>query len=194
MPDLIAVDPGDVHVGVAFFDHVRNGLGEVEAEWECVDTQEFEPDVFTDALAETLIDNDINTLVFERWRLYGDHSRNQIGSEFPTAQLIGVMKYLVRINNHHAERHRAVEEDGKMLTCELPGGYCADPRKAPHHVPIIGQMADIKKPTIGILRHKGIKSTAKRLKAGGHCYDAELHGWYHILHGSEDPRWNGPAK
>lgn len=185
MASLIAIDPGDVHVGVAFFETVNDEWREAEGdgEWECVDTQEFTPDEFVDALAETIFDNGIEVLVYERFRLYGDKSREQIGSEFPTAQLIGVIKYLVRVRNAHVQRHEDAEANGWMMTCELTGGQCQDPAKRPHRIEIVGQMADIKKPTTGILRTKKVKSTAKAQKTGGHCFDAELHGYYYILHG-----------
>lgn len=183
---LIAVDPGDTHVGVAFFetDDPNPWTGGGGDKWECVDAQEWSPMDFADAVGETLLAGEIETLVIERFRLYGDKAQEQTGSEFETAQLIGILKYLVRLNNMHVARHEAVEEGGGLLPCEQRGGTCQD--GTPYrHVTLALQMADIKKPTIGVLRSRKIKSTAKREAAGGHAFDAELHGWYYILKGSE---------
>lgn len=185
---LLAVDPGDTHVGVAFFetDDPDPWTGEGGEKWECIDAQEWKPMDFADAVAETLIAGEIETLVIERFRLYGDKAQEQTGSEFETAQLIGILKYLVRINNMHVERHRHADQigSGEILSCEQRGGTCQDGTPF-RHVTLALQMADIKKPTVGILRKRGVKSVAKRERAGGHAYDAELHGWYYILKGSE---------
>lgn len=181
---LIAVDPGDRHVGVAFFEAETADpwAAENALEWECVDAQEWKPQEFEDGLASALLAGDVQALVFERFRLYGDKAQEQTGSEFETSQLIGVMKFLVRIHNAHATRHAQAERDlNGLLPCEQRGQSCADPRVAPKPVVIHGQMADIKVPTRAILRKRGVKSTAARLKAGGHAADAELHGWKYLL-------------
>lgn len=180
--ELIAIDPGDVHVGVAFFATDEDGA------WYCQDAQQIEHDDFLDGLAHMILMERQTppTVVFERFRLYGDKSKEQTGSEFLTAQMIGVIKYLVRVHNDHVSRHDDAEARGKMMTCELQGGTCAEPKDRPQRIEIVGQMADIKKPTAGILRTKKIKSVGKvAIKEnpgwGIHCVDAELHGWYHIL-------------
>lgn len=190
MSNLIAIDPGDVYVGVAFFETTGDPWRESEDKtWSCVDAQELTPDEFVDAFALSLLDGDsYDAVIFERFRLYEDKSGEQVGSEFPTSQLIGVIKYLVRARNEHVDRHDAAEANGWMMTCELQGGTCADPAKRPHRVELVGQMADIKKPTRGILKTKHIKSVARPIARENyhgrdHCVDAELHGWYWILHG-----------
>lgn len=174
---LISIDPGDKHVGVAFFH--RDGYGV----WECVDAQEFEPEEFILAFMELVLDvtEPLEWIVFERFRLYEDKSAEQRGSEFPTAQLIGQIKLVHLIHSQHMDKHDEInaEKSNRLLPCEAPGQR--HNIREPHRVQIAGYMADIKKPTTGILRHKGIKSTASQLKAGGHCKDAELHGYYHIL-------------
>lgn len=180
--ELIAIDPGDRWTGVAFFATDEDGL------WYCQDAQEFSPHDLEDALAELLLDTSVPPpiVVYEKWRLYADKAKEQTGSEFEASQHIGVIKFLVRVHNAHAERHILAEEQGKMMTCELSGGSCADPANRPQMVTIVKQPADIKKPTAGILRHKKIKSVAKpisrELYSGrDHVVDAELHGWKHIL-------------
>ena len=176
---LIAVDPGDVHVGVAFFE---SATPSIDLSWECVDTQEMTPEEFEDALLETFLSGDIDVLVVEKFRLYADKAAMQTGSEFRTSQLIGVAKYLHRIHTVHADKHAEVDAIGKFLSCQLPGGSCAEPGTKARPVVLAIQPADIKKSTTGILRTKGIKSVAK--KNGdklGHQVDAELHGWRYIL-------------
>lgn len=180
--ELIAIDPGDEHVGVAFF--ATDGDGK----WYCQDAQQIDdPDGFEEALAEMLLDRLAPPIVvFEIFRLYGDKAQLQKGSQFRTSQMIGVIKFICRTRNAHADRHEEAEAVGQLMSCEAPYGQCADPKDRPQRVEIIGQVADIKKPTAGILRHKKIKSVGKVAKRdnpgwGDHCIDAELHGWKHIL-------------
>ena len=172
---MIAVDPGDVHVGVAFFE---SATPSVDESWKCVDTQEMTPEDFEDALLETFLDGDIDVLVYEKFFLYESKSGEQVGSEFRTSQLIGVIKYLHRMQQIHADKHAEVDKIGKFLDCQLPGGTCADPKIKARPVALVVQQADIKKPTAGILRTKGIKSLAKKNGDSlGHQVDAELHGY-----------------
>lgn len=180
---VIAVDPGDRWTGVAFF------ATDAEGKWFCEDAQEFDPHDFEDALAQLIFDRDGTpppTVVIEKWRLYGDKAKQQTGSEFEACQHIGVIKYLVRANNAHAEKHDEAEAAGKMMTCELQGKMCADPAHRPQRIDVVVQGAEIKKPTRGILNHKKIKSVAKPIAKElygnrDHIVDAELHGWKHIL-------------
>lgn len=188
MAALIAIDPGDRYTGVAFFDLKTNDIGELldPPEWECVDAQEFDPIEFLDALAETVMASEVETIVYERFRLYGDKANEQKGSEFLTAQGIGVIKFIARIHNAHVQKHLDAEKRGSILSCEMTGQPCAT--AMPRRVEVVGQMADIKKPAAGILRHKGIKSVAKPIarkeyEGRDHIVDAELHGWYYLLHG-----------
>lgn len=182
--NLIAIDPGDRWTGVAFF--VEDP--EEENGWYCADAQEFDPQEFEDALAETVLAGDVDIVVYERWRLYADKAMTQTGSEFIASQSIGAFKFILRNHNRHADAHAYVDTMGGLLTCEQPGGVCHDPAKRPtiKHVKIYGQMADIKKPTRAILKRKGIKSVAKPIASkeyGGreHVVDAELHGWHYLM-------------
>ena len=179
--DLIAIDPGDKYVGVAFFAMNADG------EWYCQDAAQLEPAEFEDGFAELILAEEAPPIVvYERWRLYADHAKEKSGNEFLASQQIGVIKYICRVRNDHVARHAKAEADGKMMSCELQGGQCADPARRVQPVEIYKQGAEIKKPTAGILRHKGIKSVGKARKKenpgwGDHCVDAELHGWKHIL-------------
>lgn len=186
MTNLIAIDPGDRWTGVAFFETDEDE----PTGWRCTDAQEWDPDEFEDALAETILAGDVDIVVYERFRLYGDKAKEQKGSEFDTAQSIGVFKFIIRNHNRHAEAHDWVDKNGGMLTCEQPGGVCHDPERRPSVKVVIlhGQFADIKKPTAGILRKKKIKSVAKPIsrelyEGRDHVVDAELHGWKYILDG-----------
>lgn len=179
--ELIAIDPGDQYVGVAFFATNDDG------EWYCQDTQQMEPDEFIDGFAELIFDSPTPPIVvYESFRLYGDKAKLQTGSEMLTSQMIGVIKYICRVRNAHVARHEAAEAAGRIMSCEQRGGQCADPENRPQAVPVFSQRADIQKPTTGILRHKKIKSVGKAMKKdnpgwGDHVISAELHGWHHIL-------------
>lgn len=180
--ELIAIDPGDVYTGVAFFTRDENG------EWYCQDAIEMRWEEFQDAFADLIyVDRDWpRWVIYERFRLYEDKAQEQKGSEFLTAQLIGVIKFIVRVHNLHVDRHMVALEQGKMLSCELQGGICQDPNNQPYAITIHGQMADIKKPARGILRYLKIKSVAKAIArelyhGRDHIIDAELHGWKYIL-------------
>ena len=95
--ELIAIDPGDEHIGVAFFGRTDDG------QWYCQDVQQIDgPDEFEDALLETLLTTPVPlTVVYEKFRLYEDKAKLQKGSEFRTAQMIGVIKFIVRQRHHH---------------------------------------------------------------------------------------------
>lgn len=182
MSRLIAIDPGDRWTGVAFFEQTDKG------HWFCDGASEFGREEFEDAFAELLlVDHDTpEYVIFEKFRLYADKAKTQTGSEFDTAQIIGVIKYLTRVHNEHAAKHDEVEKIGRFLTCELEGHPCEDPLRRPKPIELVKQPADIKKPITGILRHKKIKSVTKPISKeyyGGrdHVVDAELHGWYYIL-------------
>lgn len=177
---LIAVDPGDVHCGVAVFKDDGDG-------WYYSSGIELPPDDFEEALARDIVAGDVDILAYERFRLYADKSREQKGSEFRTSQCIGAMEFMTRSHNAHVTLHQRADarEPGAppLLTCELPGAPCNDPsRVVLRPVAVYREFADIKKPIAGILRTMRFKSGAKIHKLGPHCYDAELHGWYCILH------------
>lgn len=183
---IIAVDPGDKYVGVAFFERADNEYG-----WECVDCQQTDPETFLDSLPETLVSGDLEVLVFEIFRLYPDLAQKQQGSEMETSQMIGAIKWMVRAHNKHQQRHLSAEFEGLLAPCELQGGTCADPEKKVKPVGLVGQRADIQKPTAGILRHKKIKSVGRQVKKehpgwGDHVISAELHGWHYLMNGGSD--------
>ena len=153
MTELISIDPGDKHVGVAWFSN-RESISAPERGWACVDTMEWEPEPFADWF-QGLVDTDkIDIVVFEKFRLYPDKAAQQTGSEFETSQLIGIIKYIVRRHN------------------DQPGAK---------QIEIVKQPAEIQQPTQGILRTRRIKSTSKQQGTGTHTLSAELHGWHFVL-------------
>lgn len=69
-------------------------------------------------------------------------------------------------------------------TCEVIGviKYLC----ALHGVELVMQSATIKKPTEGHMRAKKIPNKAVKMKAGGHCKDAVLHGQHYLMNKTGD--------
>ena len=164
---LLAVDPGEVHVGVAVFVETSDG-------WRCTATVELNPfgwvRLYDAILASALRPH---YLVIEDFRLYGHLAMTQVGSSMATSQLIGWTSYATLLfNDSLADRllfNDSLAEDQPTA--------------------VVLQGAQIKKPTQAVLRAHRIRSTAKAARAGGHAFDAELHGWFYILGALEgDPR------
>lgn len=91
LPDLwVSIDPGDVHVGVAWWH------GPV-----CFKAYESDPDTTVDRLlARITADHDqLRLVVYERFLLRGALAMQQQGSEFFTSQMIGVMRNDCRRHN-----------------------------------------------------------------------------------------------
>lgn len=184
-PALWAIDPGDEHVGLAAFVADESELG-----WRCFKAGELTPDQFADLYAWFALAGLLHTVVFERFRLYADKAEEQRGSEFLTSQLIGVIKWVCRQINEHAELHVA----GVNLSCMKRGGTCG-PDTVIQQIKVVSQQADVKKPIRGILRHRNVGSWAVRhrtaihegkktcSKERCHAVDAELHGWFWLLRG-----------
>lgn len=83
--DWVSVDPGDVHVGVCYW----NGR---EPQW----AKEFRPDEFVDWLILKMSNKELELVVYEIFLLYNHKAVQQTGSTFGTAELIGVMRHLCR--------------------------------------------------------------------------------------------------
>lgn len=150
MNAILSVDPGDVHVGTAWWGtHQLDTPGH----WRCYATQEYTPDQFEAVLGEAL-NAGLKTVVVEDFILDRSLAPQQAGSKMGTSQLIGSIKTLVRVHN----------------------------RDADHPAELVLQNRSIKTPTRGILRARRMRSKAKISRAGGHCLDAELHGYYYIEH------------
>ena len=152
---LVAIDPGP-HTGVAVFEHGRfdEETGQVEdykSGWRCVHVQEFEPLEFGRWLYTALIQHEVDAVVYETWQIYPDRVKALIGSKCETAEVIGMVKWLVADANARLY-HGAVD------LSELPAGA--------------------KLPVPAWCRARKIKATYKRLGVPGqHVKDAELLGW-----------------
>lgn len=156
---LLGIDPGDIHVGVAAFAEDRDGWP--RCEW----AREMEHDEATDFIVRQVSAYTVFGISLERFNLYEDQKDNQVGSEFKTCEQIGVIKFIVRVNN---------ENTG--LTGDQDNG---DPWSPPF-VRLWLQGADIKKPTRAQMKARGIERITP---VGSHHGDAEEHGWHRILRG-----------
>lgn len=154
-----AVDPGDVHVGIARF-------REDDETWECTEAKEFGHDEAADLIAAHLAMGVLDVLVVERFALYADKATQQIGSEMLTAQLIGVIRFVHRTYLDNRAKRRSEKT------------FIAGELAALRETVLEFQPASIQKPTTAICRAKGIKSEAK---GNAHAKSAELHGWHYIL-------------
>lgn len=88
---VVAIDPGDVHCGMALGVASTSGQFIVTRAWEAT------PDECADEVAGWLLAGELKAVVVERFSLYADQAQTQVGSSFPTVELIGVLKYLVRV-------------------------------------------------------------------------------------------------
>lgn len=173
MAELRAFDPGDVYTGVAYFrtpdgvrDPEKRNPEAIKYGWFCYDAKVVPPEVAEDELARDLLTGRVLYVVWERFRLYPDKAQEQSSSEFRTAQSIGAYRFITRQVND-----RRLELGYREIDVQVYG-------------------AEAKRPAREILRKKGIKSTARRLKAGPgeHAVDAELHGWHRIFDGLAHPQ------
>lgn len=148
---LIAIDPGDKHAGIAWFE-----------DDQCVMAGELDPDVCLDYLVAALkgeefkrapfggqIPTDPDVLVVEEYRLYPWRTQAQGFSIMSTAEMIGQIKLVYRL----------FAQEGVLL---------------------VMQGSSILKPTAKIAAARGIQSKARELGAGPHARSAELHGVYAI--------------
>lgn len=88
---VVAIDPGDVHCGMAL------GIVSTSGQFQCVRAWEATPDECADEVAGWLLAGELQAVVVERFSLYADKAATQTGSTMPTAELVGVLKYLVRV-------------------------------------------------------------------------------------------------
>lgn len=93
---LLAVDPGDEHVGVAWFDKQGDA-------WGCVYVEEMTPEQFRRYIGPALRSGFFRWFVLESFALYGEKALQQTGSEMETSQLIGVCKYVVEEVNRESQ-------------------------------------------------------------------------------------------
>lgn len=174
LPTLWAMDPGGEHVGMAEFQRD-------DERWHCIKAWETTPDHAVDLVANRLLFGLIDHFVGETWRLFPDKAASLSYSDMPTSQMIGAVKYVIKVSNRSFARH-AKECPFHAGTCDRRhndglADYCAI-----RQIDVLEewQHPDIKQPTYALLRSRGIKSTAVRDQAGGHAKDAECHGWHYL--------------
>lgn len=85
---LVAIDPGETHVGIARFESRDDGR-----RWECVRTGEFDQPQAFRYLANSLWGG-VDVVVYEVWQIYPHTAQSLVGSKCETAECIGVIKYL----------------------------------------------------------------------------------------------------
>lgn len=79
---VVAIDPGDVHCGMAI------GVDRVEAAWECAPWEAIQ------FVKDWLAGGGGEALVVEGFWLYPDKAMSQVGGQLKTVELIGVLRYL----------------------------------------------------------------------------------------------------
>lgn len=138
--NMVSIDPGDLHVGFVSWDQgVPDHL------------EEMSPPQLLKVMEKMVQTSWLDLVVIEDWRLYPNKTQEMIGSDFPTCQLIGALKYIL---------------EGEGIAYQM-------------------QPAQIKYPTMGILKSAGFKLVSKRVGCSNHVQDAELHGWYLQFRGYE---------
>lgn len=85
---FLAVDPGDVHVGLAEFECGSDKI------WRCVWAGEMTPDQFLEWFVEGLRKKRWEWVVVESWKLFPQAAPVYVGSDMPTSRLIGAIKAL----------------------------------------------------------------------------------------------------
>jgi len=88
-PLMLAIDPGDVHVGLAQFRRDKKGR------WGCVWAGEMTPPEFLDWLAKGLRVRAWDQIVLESWHLFPSAAPVYVGSDMPTSRLIGAIHAMV---------------------------------------------------------------------------------------------------
>lgn len=136
--NFVSIDPGDIHVGFVSWDQsLPDHL------------EEFSPQKCLKVIQRMAKTNWLDLVVIEDWRLYPEMAQKMIGSDFPSCQLIGALKYIL---------------DGADI---------------PYHL----QPAQVKYPTMGILKNSRFRLISKRTGCSQHVQDAELHGWHFLIRG-----------
>lgn len=84
-PMMLAIDPGDVHVGVAEF--IR-----IDGIWTCTWAHEYTPDTFLPWFVEGIRSGKWERVLLESWKLFPEAAKLYVGSDMPTSRLIGAIK------------------------------------------------------------------------------------------------------
>lgn len=87
---ILAVDPGGVHVGLAWFED----FPQLPAGWQCTRAEEITNEELYRELAEgtMLADAELDAVIVERFNLYPDIAPSLTGQEMTTSELIGALQ------------------------------------------------------------------------------------------------------
>ena len=85
---FLAIDPGDVHVGLAEFERTQDGY------WYCVWAGEKTPAGFLEWYVEGIRKGRWSRIVVESWKLFPQAAPIYVGSDMPTSRLIGAIEAL----------------------------------------------------------------------------------------------------
>ena len=86
---ILAIDPGDVHVGLA--DFIEDPSNEVMG-WSCTDASEITHEDAMQRLAHPDKLNAYDAVIVERFSLYPDVAMSLTGKEMLTAELVGAIR------------------------------------------------------------------------------------------------------
>lgn len=151
---VLGIDPGGVHVGMAW-GVLSPGITDAldpRRGFRIVRTAELTPLDAVITVNKQLTNRMLDLVAVEEYRLYPNKIREQTGSDMPTSQLIGWIRF------HHQLLTRRGERSELVL-----------------------QPASIKQPVRALLRRHQVGSVARQQHTGGHAQDAELHAWKAII-------------
>lgn len=152
---ILAVDPGETHVGLA----VGHADETSEHGWTVTDVAELEPWEFVQWFRDALPCLDLLTV--EKFTLYKSLAMEQVGSEMPTSKLIGWIEFTVRLWNE------------VMIT---------DPAGRAYRYPAVEYVsypANIHAGTSSLMKNRGIPFVSPLTP--DHARSAELHLWHALV-------------
>lgn len=116
---VLAVDPGDEHVGMALGCRYFSSDGEQYTlhapGWRVYDTAEMTPDAFVSWFRQ--YKDMIDILALEKFILFPQLAKEQTGSEMQTSKLIGWLEWYVKYDAPHIE---ILEATSQVLQAPIP--------------------------------------------------------------------------
>lgn len=89
MTTILAIDPGEVHCGLAYFE-------DDDSDWHLVSSWELDPWECVWTAFRMIAEDGLDFLVVEEFRLYPWKSQQQGFSQIKTIEVIGVLRFLHR--------------------------------------------------------------------------------------------------
>lgn len=150
----LAVDPGEVHVGVT----VAVADAAEDFGWRVLDVAELTPWEFVQFFRDTLDRYDLVSC--EKFTLYPHLAKEQVGSEMPTSKLIGWIEFTVRMWNEFFTKGHT-------------------PARGMPEIQYVSYPANIHKGTSAVMTLKGIPFVSPLTP--DHARSAELHFWHAVI-------------